>query len=396
MSLTSSQNVRWPLGAAVICLALGTVIGACGGRFVPHPHDHAHLLGALSETALLVCLFCVGLRLRAPLEWRLWRAPLHLVSVTLVVTIVLIAGAANVFLSLGFAQALLLGAILAPTDPVLATDVRLPSLDAQEQEDVRFVLTAEGALGSALGLPVVLFAGGFLGRYDPGPLALRWFGFDLVWAVAAGVVLGWGVGWLAARLLERLDSIGQMGLAEALLIVSTVAFAYVGALSIHASGLTAVLMAGNALGRGGRLRPSVAPARIGRWLASVTVRIEQLAELLMLLIAGVLLAVSDVRPAQFLFALLVLVAIRPLAARLGLAALGLPDRPRQAISWFGMRGLACLYYVMYALNEGLSAPLANELTAVTLAVLASSIVLHSLSAFPLVKRHVDQEAETKR
>jgi len=187
-----------------------------------------------------------------------------------------------------------------------------------------------------------------------------------------------------------------MGLAEALLIVSTVAFAYVGALSIHASGLTAVLMAGNALGRGGRLRPSVAPARIGRWLASVTVRIEQLAELLMLLIAGVLLAVSDVRPAQFLFALLVLVAIRPLAARLGLAALGLPDRPRQAISWFGMRGLACLYYVMYALNEGLSAPLANELTAVTLAVLASSIVLHSLSAFPLVKRHVDQEAETKR
>src|SRR5579872_296676 len=113
-ALMSSQSTRWPPGAAVICLALGTVAGACGARLVPHPSDHAHLLAALSETALIVCLFCVGLRLRAPLEWRLWRTPLHLASVTLAVTMVLITGAANVLLSFSFAQALLLGAILAP------------------------------------------------------------------------------------------------------------------------------------------------------------------------------------------------------------------------------------------------------------------------------------------
>jgi NhaP-type Na+/H+ or K+/H+ antiporter len=393
---TSSHNTRWPLSAAVSCLALGTLAGACGARLVPRAYDHAHLLGALCETALLVCLFCAGLRLRAPLEWRIWRAPLRLASITLLATLVLIAGAANVFLSLGLAQALLLGAILAPTDPVLVSDVRLPALEAQEQDDVRFVLTAEGALGSAFGLPAVLFACALLGRGDPGPLALRWLGLDVVWALAAGILLGWGIGWLVARLLERLDSIGQMGLAEALLIVSSVAFAYVGALGIHASGLAAVLVAGNALARGGRLRTGLVPPRIGRWLASVTVRIEQLAELSMLLIAGILLAVSEVRPAQFLFALLVVVAIRPLAARFGLAALGLADRPRQSISWFGMRGVACLYYLMYALNEGLTSPLANELIAVTLAVIATSIVLHGLSALPLAKRHADQEAETKR
>jgi sodium/hydrogen antiporter len=396
MTLTSSQNARWSLSAAVICVALGAVAGACGARWIPHPYDHAHLLDALSETALLVCLFCVGLRLQAPLEWRLWRAPVHLASVTLAVTILLVAGAANVFLNLSFAQALLLGAILAPTDPVLASDVRLASLDAQEQETVRFVLTAEGALGSALGLPAVLFACALLGHYDAGPLALRWVSVELVWAICAGVLLGWGVGWLAARLLARLDSIGRMGLAEALLIVTAVAFAYMGALSVHASGLTAVLIAGNALGRGGHLRPTLVPPRIGRWLVGVTARVEQLAELLLLLVAGFLLAVSEIRPAQFLFALLVLVAIRPLAARLGLAALGLADRPRQAISWFGMRGIACLYYVLYALNEGLSAPLASELTAVTLAVLASSIVLHGLSALPLAKGDADPGAETKR
>jgi sodium/hydrogen antiporter len=396
MAFTGSQHTRWPLSAAVICLGLGTVAGACGARFLPHPADHAHLLAALSETALLVCLFCAGMRLRRPLEWRLWRAPVHLASVTLAVTIVIIAGAANVFLSLTLAQALLLAAILAPTDPVLATDVPLTSLDGAEQGDVRFVLGAEGALTSALGLSVVLLACGLLGHSDPGPLAMRWFGLDVLWAVVAGVVLGWGIGWLVARLLERLDSVGHWGLAETLLIVSAVAFTYVGALSIHASGLTAVLITGNALGRAGRLRPSVAPPRIGRWLERVTVRVEQLAELLMLLVAGVFLAVCEVRPAQFLFALLVLVAVRPLAARLGLAALGLAERPRQAISWFGMRGVACLYYVMYALNEGLNTPLANELLGVALAVVASSIVLHGLSALPLVKRQADQEPETKR
>ena len=343
MALMSSQNTRWPLGVAVICLALGTVAGACGARLVPHAADHAHLLAALTETALIVCLFCVGLRLRAPLEWRVWRIPLHLASVTLIATILLVTGAANVFLGFSFVQALLLGAILAPTDPVLATDMRLPTLEGQEQEDARFVLTAEGALTSVLGLPFVLLACGLVGHEDAAPSALRWFGVDLLWAVAAGAGLGWGVGWLASRLLARLDSIGGLGLAEALLVVSTVAFTYVGALAIHASGLTAVLIAGNALGRGGRLRPTVVPARIGRRLASVTARIEQLAELFVVLIAGVLLAVGDVRPGQFLFALLVLVGVRPLAARLGFATLGLADRPRQAIGWFGMRGAACLY-----------------------------------------------------
>src|SRR5262249_49580453 len=158
----------------------------------------------LSETAVLVCLFCVGLRLGVPLEWKRWRAPVRLATISMLVTIALVAGMANVFLDLPFTQALLLGAILAPTHALLGGGLRLPA--AEDDEAARFPLVAEGALSSSLALPVVLFALGLAGPYDAAPL--RWLVVDVGWALAAGLAVGWGTGWLAAQALERLEGNG--------------------------------------------------------------------------------------------------------------------------------------------------------------------------------------------
>ena len=224
---TSTSHSRAPVAAAVLCLGVGLLAGAWDASLGARPLEQARSAQVLVEAALLVCLFCTGLRISTPFRLGAWRVPLKLTLITLPVTIGLTAGAASVFLGMPFAQALLLGAILGPTDPVLAFDLRVPESDREEA--VRFALGAEGALSSSLALPAVLFALGICGHHELGPLALRWAALEVAWALAAGALLGWGLGALAARGLARLDTranAGELGLTELALLVTLVAFTY--------------------------------------------------------------------------------------------------------------------------------------------------------------------------
>ncbi len=334
---------------------------------------------------MLVCLFCTGLGLCAPLDLAVWRLPLRLAAITLPVTVALIAGAANVLFGIPLEQAVLLGAILGPTDPALAACFRLPATSGEE--GIRFALVTEGALGSSLTLPVVLFALGLCGHHDLGPFALRWLAVDVVWAVGGGALLGWAAGAMAARALARLDSRGQIGFPEGLLFVCVVVVTDGAAFLLHANGFVAVLVAGSALARGGVLRPRAGAARrLARPLAAGAGRVEGLAELAIVAVLGALVAVSGVHAALVLFALLVLVAVRPIAARLGLGATPGTEVERHFIAWFGMRGVASMYYLMFSVDQSLGVPAARELAAITLTVLATSIALHALTSLPLGKR----------
>ncbi|HTT01382.1 MAG TPA: cation:proton antiporter [Steroidobacteraceae bacterium] len=383
------SHIRWPLSGAVVCLALGIVGGVWGARQMPRLTEHVHLLQSLSEAALTVSLFCVGLRLPAAVDWRTWRVPLRLASVTLLATAALIAGVGSVFLGLTFTQGLLLGAILAPTDPVLGSHARLPA--NPDQDAVHFTLCAEGALGSALSLSLVLLALGLMGHHELGPLALRWLALDLVWAVASGLVLGCLVGAAASYARVRVGYAGQPGILELLLLLSVIALAYGGAFVIHGNGFLAVLSAGSMLARGGRLRPALVRARaLPRDLASIAGQIERGTELVIVALVGALLAISQMHVALFLFALLVLIAVRPIAVRIGVSGLATSDFTRRMVGWFGVRGIASVYYLAYAVEQGLGGSFASELTAITLAVLSTSIALHALTALPL-QRPVDQK-----
>jgi NhaP-type Na+/H+ or K+/H+ antiporter len=396
MSTQSNQSTRWSVRTTILCLAVGALVGPLGFKLVePEVREQAQLIESFSEIALAICLFCVGLRLRAPFEWRAWRIPIRLATATMLGTLVIIAAVAHIFFELSFAQSLLLGAILAPTDPVLASDMPLSQED--DATGVRFSLAAEGALNSGIAYPAVVFSLGLLGLHDPGPFGLRWLTLDVLWSVAAGVAIGWLAGAGTARALLRLDSAasGEAGLPEGLLVLICGAIAYVGALAVHGYGFLAVLAAGIALSRGGKLQIRIhlqPPPRLARRLQRTALHIEHLTELLMVALLGALLGITELRPAMFLFALLLLLVARPLAVRLGLARLPVSESGRRLVEWFGIRGIASVYYLMHSINEGLSAPFAKELTALTLAVLVTSIILHSLSsALPLVPRHLNQE-----
>src|SRR5690606_33235980 len=111
------KHARSPLSPAVIYLAIGLLAGPLGlSLLAPALNEDGWLIEAVAEAAVAISLLCVGLRLRAPLQWNAWKLPLRLGTVTMLATMAMIAGAAHVFFELSFAQALLLGAILAPTD----------------------------------------------------------------------------------------------------------------------------------------------------------------------------------------------------------------------------------------------------------------------------------------
>ncbi|MBV8741444.1 MAG: cation:proton antiporter, partial [Sinobacteraceae bacterium] len=121
--------IRRPALAAVIALAMGMLLGPGGLRLLrPQLLDDAAPIGTFAEIALLTCLFCVGLRLRLPMQWHCWRVPCRLSTLTTLATLAMTAAAAHLFFDMKLPEALLLGAILAPTDPVLASEIS-PHLD---------------------------------------------------------------------------------------------------------------------------------------------------------------------------------------------------------------------------------------------------------------------------
>src|SRR6478609_7463 len=156
---------RLPVSPAMIYLLVGFLLGpTVFNVFELHPLRELTLLESITEIALLIALFTVGIKMRVPVgDWR-WSVPLRLATVSMVLTI--------------------LGAALAPTDPVLASDVQLKT--AQDRDSLRFGLTGEGGLNDGTAFPFVWLGLGAMGLHDLGFFAWRWIAVDLVWGIAGG------------------------------------------------------------------------------------------------------------------------------------------------------------------------------------------------------------------
>src|SRR5688500_5802804 len=145
MALAGSVIRRLPLSTSTLYLLIGLVLGPMVlGRIRLDAIDDAALLHRLAEVAVIVSLFTAGLKIRMKWRDRRWRTVVRLASVSMIITVALVACAGVWGLGLTWGAAILLGAILAPTDPVLASDVQLE--DAFDRDEVRFSLTGEAGL----------------------------------------------------------------------------------------------------------------------------------------------------------------------------------------------------------------------------------------------------------
>jgi sodium/hydrogen antiporter len=376
---------------AVIYVGVGVLLGPIGLAFVaPDFAHHGRLIEAVSETVLLFALFGAGLRLRLSIDWQCWRVPVGFAAVSMLATMLLIAAAAQLCFALDFPAALLLGAILAPTDSLLTAGVRLPPTG--DDAGVRTLLTAESALATLLAVPAVLLALGLIGVHDLGGNGLSWITRDLVWSVAGGLALGWLSGAFTWRAFVRARTGRDGEFPEEIVAVATIALACAAAMILAASPLSAVFAAGLALSHGGRRAMTGRAERPTSRFQAFSARLEQIGAVAALLLLGALVHVRDFRTAAVIFALIVLVLVRPVAARLGLGLSPLSPTQQRVAAWFGMRGIVSVYLLSMAVNHGLNAAFARDLAGIVLVVLVTCVALQALSSTPLIGRRVDQRA----
>ena len=165
MALSSTVLKRLPLSTAMLYLAAGAALGPAGWMLMsPDPMKYSILLEKMAEVALLVSLFAAGLKLGVPLKDKRWYLPLRLAFISMTFTVVMISLVMMFGFGLSLGAALLLAGILAPTDPVLASDVQVEN--GNDRDRLRFSLTGEGALNDGAALPFVMLGLGLLGLHS--------------------------------------------------------------------------------------------------------------------------------------------------------------------------------------------------------------------------------------
>lgn len=391
--ILSVQRGR-PFSAAIIYLGAGVLAGIVLrvlGVSWYDPVEDAVIFSRAAELAVIVALFGAGVKLDRAFTLRGWRAPILLLAVAMPLTILGVSVIGVVLLGFGLASASLLGAVLAPTDPVLAEDVQVggPKLidpvDAEPHDEARFAITAEAGLNDGLAFPFVMLA---LFGYERGFAQfdawwLEWATADLLYAVAAGLVIGAVAGRIIAAVTHHVLDRGWLSNPFEAFVAIGAIFAVYGATELTGGyGFLAVFAAGVAF------RRHEVRHEVNEQLHDVTLVVEKLGELSVLLLFGSVLPIGGVVELGWpvlVAALALIFVVRPLAVLISLVPTRLTWRQRLFIAWFGMRGIGSIYYLGFAFTV-LTPADARPLFSVVAVAIIVSVVLHGLTSGVLTRR----------
>jgi sodium/hydrogen antiporter len=381
-----SREGERPFSPAMVYLVLGAVASAfvdLAGVRILDPLDHAEFIEHLAELAVIVALFTAGLRLDRALSWRGWRSTVLLLSIVMPLTIAGVAVFGVYAMGLSLGAAILLGAVLAPTDPVLASDVQVGPPGDHEEPEPKFALTSEAGLNDGLAFPFV-FLGLFVAAEDGIGWIGEWLVADVLYAIPAGIGIGAAGGWALARLVSRLHARRLLSPAlDGWLAVAAVLLVYGLTEVVGGYGFLAAFAGGLAFRR--RERSESYHERVHHGSETV----EKFFELALILVLGSTVTFSGLATAGWGWLLVpaLLLVIRPAATLLAFVRSPLPMRERVFVGWFGIRGIGSFYYVAVALAAGvLTMDEARQVYWTVVVCVGISIVVHGLSAKPLSRR----------
>ena len=375
---------RLPLSVPMVVVGIGALVFALvGGLPDPDPMAHGTVTVHLTEACVIVSLLGAGLALDRPVGWRRWATTWRLLAITMPLTIVVTALLGAWLLGLGVAAAVLLAAVLAPTDPVLATEVQVgePTDDLESEDEARFSLTSEAGLNDGLAFPFTYAA---VAMATLGAAPSHWLGdwlvVDVLWRLAAGVAVGIAIGWLLRVLFfsERSQAVGLAERAEGFVALAIVFLAYGVAELAQGYGFVAVFVCACTIRAAERAHGQ------HKVLHTYVEQLERLLTLVVLVLLGGAVArgaLSGVTWAEVGLTVVVLFVVRPVTGWLGLARGKTGPRERAVISFFGVRGVGSLYYLAYALEEAEFAG-AQELWRITILIVLGSVVVHGIAATP--------------
>ncbi len=400
---------RYAVSAPMVLLLVGMLVGLTplAEDLLDGPLGELAFFRILTELTVIVALMGVGLAIDRPLmwlslrTWRRWGVAWRLLVVTMPLCIASVALLGWGLMGLAPASALLLGAALAPTDPVLASDVQVagptPFDQAEEDElvdehdEVRFALTSEAGLNDGLAFPFVyaaiLLLGGTVMEWG-----LRWVAWELTGKVLIGSLVGTLVGVVLAKLAFRVPapSLRLAEIGEPLLALAAVLLSYGLAELAQGYGFLAVFACAMTL------RQAERGHRYHVHLHESMERLERLFTLAVLLLLGMALTErlwEHLTWGGVATGLTLVLVLRPafglLAMRLRAGSLlggtGLTPGQQLATAWFGVRGVSTLFYLSYAAAEASFAEI-DQLWATAGFTIAVSVLLHGASAEPVMRR----------
>ena len=343
---------RRPLSMPIAFLALGMLVFALPlGLPDANPLAHPKLTEHLTEIGVIVALMGAGLKIDRPLSRRGWASTWRLLAIAMPLTIAAMAFLGWWWAGLVPAAALLLGGALAPTDPVLASDVQVgePTDEEDSEDEVRFALTSEAGLNDGLAFPFVYAAIAMAGAAGMG-WAGEWALKDVLIKGVIGVVGGLVIGKLLGKLFfrARKEALRLAKHSEGFLALAATFLAY-GLVEVAGGyGFLAVFIAARAI------RAAERSHDFHQVLHDFAEQTERLLTVMLLLLFGGAVVSGVLAPLTWqaaLVGLALIFVIRPLTGFLSLR--GAPGRTAEhwVIAAFGIRGIGSFYYLSYAMSH---------------------------------------------
>jgi sodium/hydrogen antiporter len=375
-SITRKTHVSYSVIYVLLGVALYSVLEL---QPLPLPMDHQTVTLHLTELVVIISLMGTGIKIDQPFSFKTWRVPFKLVSYIMVLCIAAMAFLSYHFLGFDLATSILLGAVLAPTDPVLAADVQVGPPLEKKINNTRFSLTAEAGLNDGMAFPFVWLAIALAASttgFSGANLEL-WLARDVVYkivaGVACGIILGKVLAYFIFKLPQKVDFIiirdGFVGIAATLLVYGLTEL-------VHGYGFFAVFVAAI----------TIRNAELGHKyhikLHDFTDQIERILVAIVLVLFGGSLVNGILQYLTWpmvIIALIFVLLVRPVIGMLGLVGSRLHVKERLAISFFGIRGIGAFFYLSFALQQTYFEA-GKQLWSLVSLIVVLSLILHGFTA----------------
>jgi sodium/hydrogen antiporter len=387
MAWLPSLLEKQPISYSILFVAVGFVLYKFASSLPnPDPLQNEQLTVRLTEIGVIITLMGTGIKINRAFSWKNWKIPFLLVFVTMIICIAALGFLGWWVLGLAPASAILLGAVMAPTDPVLASEVQVGPPSTEKEDHVRFSLTSEAGMNDGMAFPFTWMAIAVaLAAATGEDWFWPWLWRDFFYKILVGVGMGYLVGRMLAYIVFILpERFNFPETKDGFVAVSATMLVYGLTEIMHGYGFIAVFVAGLTLSRHER------PHHFHRELHDFTDQMERLFLVIILLLLGGSIAtglLDALTLPGIAIGLAFVFIIRPLGALLTLAGQNISLREKVAISFFGIRGIGSFYYLAFALTKAVF-PEERMLWSIAGFIVLISVFVHGILASP-VMRYLD-------
>ncbi|MBR7710891.1 cation:proton antiporter [Microvirga sp. SRT01] len=387
---------RLPLSLPIVCIGIGAAIFLLPQVTLrPLPVRYPEITERFAEFVVIIALMGAGLKIDRVFGWRRWSITWRLLAITMPLGILAITLLTWWALGLSWAVALLLAASLAPTDPVLASDVQVGPPKTGDEDEVRFGLTSEAGLNDGAAFPFVHLAILLAVALPAGkPWLGEWLTYRVLWEIGGGIAGGWIVGRVFGWLTFHVPAETKLARTGDGLIALSATFVSYGLTEImHVYGFLAVFVTALTVRHTHREHEFQAD------MHAITEQIERLAMMVLLILFGGALVSGLLAPVTWTDAgvtLVILLIVRPVTGWLALLGYRADQGEKMTLAFFGIRGVGSIYYLAYGINH-MDVANAERLWCIVGLVVLVSVLLHGLTVTPIMRsldkrRGVDPDA----